>query len=83
MTRHRRPGLLARVLRHQPTVAVPALRPSIELVDGRTHVAHRVTTDELAELSKIGGTCRALCGMRVFAASLADPGKRCCRICTS
>jgi hypothetical protein len=83
MTSHRRLGLLARLRSHRSTKpAVPAPRPSIELVDGRTRVAHRVTTDELQAASR-AGSCTALCGMRVFAASLADPGRRRCSVCSS
>ena len=81
MTSHRRPGLLARLRSRRATKpAVPPRRVSIELVDGCTRVAHRVTAEELT-LAASAGTCKALCGMRVFAGSLTDPGRRRCRAC--
>ena len=69
MTSHRRPGLLARLCSGRASrPATPAPRVGIELVDGRTRVAHRVTTEELMAASS-AGSCIALCGMRVFVAS--------------
>jgi hypothetical protein len=83
MTSHRRPGLLARLRsRRATTPAARTRRVGIELVDGRTRVAHRVTTDELLAASS-AGSCIALCGMRVFVASLTDPGRRRCSACAS
>lgn len=83
MTSHRRPGLLARLRSSRPAKpAPPAPRVGIELVDGRTRVAHRVTTDELMAAAS-AGSCIALCGMRVFVASLTDPGRRRCQTCAS
>lgn len=79
MTSHRREG------RHwlsRRGPILPAPPPSVELVDGGTKVMHRVTTDELMAASKVGW-CRALCGMRIVAASLTDPGRRRCRVCAS
>lgn len=83
MTSHRRPGLLARFRSHRTSPASPAPVPSIELVDGRTRVAHRVTSDELLAGRLAGGVCTALCGVRVVAASLTDPGRDRCSTCTS
>ncbi len=81
MTSHRQPGLLVRWrARKELQPAIPAPRSSIEVVDGRTRVAHRVSADELVNLPRMG-SCRALCGMRVFVASLTDPGRRRCRLC--
>lgn len=83
MTSHRRPGLLARLrIRRAPEPVISEQRIGIELVDARTRVLHRVTTDELQAASRVG-SCTALCGMRVFAASLTDPGRRRCSVCAS
>lgn len=83
MTSHRRAGLLARLrLRRTAQSAARPQRIGIELVDGRTQVAHRVSTDELM-VAASSGTCIALCGMRVFVASLTDPGRSRCRACAS
>jgi hypothetical protein len=49
-------------------------RSSIEVVDGRTRILHRVTTDELLALPR-AGTCIAICGMRCsLQASLIQAG---------
>jgi len=84
MTSHRRPGRFERWrARRAASVTIPTQRrPGIELVDGLTQVMHRVSTDELAIAGRIGA-CTALCGMRVFVASLTDPGTRCCQSCSS
>jgi hypothetical protein len=83
MTSHRRPGVLARLRSRCATQpAVPIRRVGIDLVDGRTRVAHRVTTEELM-VASTAGTCVALCGMQVFVASLTDPGRSRCRVCAS
>jgi hypothetical protein len=83
MTSHRRPGLLARLRSDRTTKpAVPAPRVGIELVDGRTRVMHRVTADQLQTAVR-AGSCTALCGIRVVAASLTDPGRRRCSVCAS
>jgi hypothetical protein len=81
MTSHRRPGFLARRrARKESEPVIPVPRPSIEVVDGRTRIRHRVATDELLALPR-AGTCIAICGMRVFVASLTDPGRRRCVGC--
>ena len=83
MSSHRRSGALKRMLslRRPPNEAIPApYRQSIELVDARTLLAHRVTPEELGA----GRTCgdyQALCGARLLAASLTDPGHGRCRQC--
>lgn len=78
MSSHRRPGVLARVLRlpRSPKGVVPAQRPpGIELVDARTRVAHWVSPDELLA-GRARGDYEAFCGARFLAASLTDPGLR-------
>ncbi|MGH3692830.1 MAG: hypothetical protein ACRDRX_02300 [Pseudonocardiaceae bacterium] len=84
MSSHRRPGVLARALRlHRspPHVAVPApRRAGIELVDARSRVAHRVSSDELLA-GRQRGNYQALCGVRLLAASMVDPGRSKCRPC--
>jgi hypothetical protein len=85
MSSRRRPGVLARALRlrRPPTAAIPTLRrPGAELVDARTRVAHRVSSDELLA-GRQRGEYQALCGARLLAASLTDPGRVQCRECAS
>jgi hypothetical protein len=55
---------------------------SIELVDVHTRVAHRVSPEELLA-GRARGDYEALCGVRLFAASLTDPGRSRCPECTS
>jgi hypothetical protein len=60
---------------------IPAQRrPGIELVDARTRVTHRVTSDALLA-GRRSGDYQALCGMRVLSASLVDPGRARCAEC--
>lgn len=54
----------------------------IELVDVHTKVAHRVNPDELLA-GRARGDYEALCGARLLAASLTDPGRSRCPQCTS
>jgi len=83
MTSHRRPGLLARLRSGRPAQpAVSAQRVGIELVDGPTRVMHRVSADQLQTAVRVG-SCTALCGIRVVASSLTDPGRRRCSVCAS
>ena len=85
MVSHRRPGVLARALRlrRPPKPAIPApRRASIEFVDARTRVAHRVSLDEL-QAGRQRGDYQALCGARLLAASLTDPGRGSCQECAS
>ena len=85
MSRHRRPGLLAKALclRQPPKTAIPTRpRVGIELVDARTRVAHRVSPEELRE-GRTRGDYRARCGIRLLAASLTDPGCGQCPSCAS
>lgn len=84
MVSHRRPGVLARMLRRPgspPDVTIPASgRAGIELVDALTKLAHRVSPDELVAGHRRGNYL-ALCGARFPAASLAEPGRGRCREC--
>jgi hypothetical protein len=60
---------------------IPAqCRAAIDLVDSRTQIMHRVTGDELLA-GRRTGDYQALCGMRVLAASLTDPGRGRCVEC--
>jgi hypothetical protein len=52
-------------------------RPGIELVAGDTRVVHRVSSDELLA-GRQRGDYQALCGARLLAASLTDPGRGRC-----
>lgn len=85
MVNHRRLGVLGRVLRlRRPAKAViPApRRVGIEVVDARTRMRHRVSPDELW-VGRARGDYQALCGARLVAASLTDPGCRRCSGCAS
>jgi hypothetical protein len=65
-------------LRRSSKAAIPAQRqPGIELVDARTRITHRVTSDELLA-GRLAGNYEALCGARLLSASLTDPGRRRC-----
>jgi hypothetical protein len=85
MVSHRRPGVLARVLRlrRPPKAVVPApRRAGIELVDAWTRVAHQVSPEEL-RAGRVRGDYQARCGARLLAASLTDPGCGQCPGCAS
>jgi hypothetical protein len=61
---------------------IPAQRrPGIELVDARTRITHRVTSDELLA-GRLAGNYEALCGARLLSASLTEPGRRGCPECS-
>jgi hypothetical protein len=55
-------------------------RPGIEVVDSLTQVTHRVTGDALLA-GRLAGQYKALCGVRLLAASLTDPGRGLCTAC--
>jgi hypothetical protein len=62
-------------------VVIPApRRPSIELVDALTKLAHQVSPDEL-----LAGRQRVdyqgFCGLRFMAASMVEPGRGPCQPC--
>jgi hypothetical protein len=85
MSSHRRPSVLARALRlgRPPNKAIPVPhRAGIELVDARTRASHRVSPEAL-RVGRVQGDYQALCGARLLAASLTDPGRGQCRECTS
>ena len=82
MTSHRRRGLLAKFRSRRAAKApIATQHPSIELVDGLTRLSHRVTSEELLASRLTGDSCTALCGVRVLAASLTDPGRGRCPQC--
>ena len=83
MVSHRRPGVLARALRLRRAAEVPIPAPhraSIALVDARTRLAHQVSPEALLA-GRQRGDYRALCGARLLAASLTDPGRGPCPGC--
>jgi hypothetical protein len=85
MSRHRRPGVLARALRlpRPPKTPIPAPhRADIELVDARTRLAHQVNPDEL-QAGRVRGDYQAHCGARLLAASLTEPGRGRCPGCAA
>src|SRR5437868_13926455 len=66
---------------HPPKAPAPARRlPGIELVDARTRVAHQVSAEVLLA-GRARGEYEALCGVRLLAASLTEPGHDRCRSC--
>jgi hypothetical protein len=83
MSRHRRPGLFARVLclRRPRKTSIPApRRAGIELVDARSGVTHQVSPEQL-RVGRARGDCQARCGARLLVASLTDPGCSQCPRC--
>jgi hypothetical protein len=80
--RHR---AVSRVLRRRQSLAPAVIpiqrRPGIEVVDSLTRVTHRVSDDALLAGHQVG-TYEALCGARLLAASLTDPGRGRCTECT-
>ena len=85
MVSHRRPGVLARVLRlrRAPNEAIPEpRRAGIELVDAQTRLAHQVSAEELLA-GRARGNNQARCGARLLAASLTEPGCGRCPECAS
>lgn len=57
-------------------------QPGIEFVDGLTRIVHRVSPDSLMA-GRQRGEYEALCGRRLLAASLTEPGCRQCPECMS
>ena len=83
MVSHRRPSILARVLRPRrpATVVIPApRRPGIERVDALTKLAHQVSPDELLA-GRQRGDYQSFCGLRFMAASMVEPGCGHCQPC--
>ena len=79
--RHRAVSDRRRWRRLSTPVVIPApRRPGIEVVDSLTRVTHRVTSDALLA-GRLVGTYEALCGTRLPAASLTDPGRGRCTEC--
>jgi hypothetical protein len=83
MGRHRGVATLRKILfggrGARAAVTTPPLI-TIELVDSRTEVAHRVTDEAFADRLD-GGCYRAVCGMLVLPASLTAPGRSHCPAC--
>jgi hypothetical protein len=81
--RHRRRwGVLARVLRRNQGVTVPAPRfAGIAVTDGLTRVTHRVSSEAMSDGRRTGGRYRAFCGVQLWPASLIDPGQGRCPAC--
>jgi hypothetical protein len=85
MVSHRRLGVLGRVqrLRRPVKEEIPTpRRAGIELVDARTRMKHQVSPQEL-RAGRARGDYQALCGARLVAASLTDPGCGRCSGCAS
>ena len=60
-----------------------ARQRAVELVDACTLTAHFLTLDALAAGRLPKGCYIALCGQDVLPASLAEPGRGRCLLCTS
>ncbi|HEX6402765.1 MAG TPA: hypothetical protein VF003_06350 [Pseudonocardiaceae bacterium] len=79
--RHRAISDRRRWRRPSVPAMVPVPRhPGIEVVDSLTRVTHRVSGDALLA-GRLIGTYEALCGTRLPAASLTDPGRGRCAQC--
>lgn len=63
----------------QPATPTPRC-PGVELVDARTRITHRVSSDALLA-GRQSGDYQALCGARLLSASLTDPGQGRCAEC--
>lgn len=80
--RHRAPSDRARWHPLSTPVVIPVpRRPGIEVVDARTQITHRVSSEALLA-GRLTGTYKALCGAPLLAASLTDPGRGRCTDCT-
>lgn len=53
----------------------------VRMIDAHTHIEHLVSEESLAA-HRDEGHSLALCGVRVLAASLTDPGRGWCRECS-
>ena len=81
MAKHRAVSDRARWRRASARTWIPAPRRSgIELVDARTRLAHRVSSEALLT-GRQSGDYEALCGARLLSASLTDPGHGRCAEC--
>jgi hypothetical protein len=83
MGRHRGVATLRKILfagRGARAAVTTAPLLTIELVDSRTEVAHRVSDEAFADRLE-GGCYRAVCGMLVLPASLTAPGRGHCPAC--
>lgn len=66
---------------HSLRVWIPEQRRcAVGITDARTHIEHLVTAESVAA-HRHAGHYPALCGTRVLAASLIDPGRGWCRQC--
>lgn len=52
----------------------------VRIIDAHTHIEHLVSEESVAA-HRDAGHYLALCGLRVLAASLTDPGRGWCREC--
>jgi glucokinase len=68
-----------RPLSTQVVIPVPR-RSGIEVVDAQTQIRHRVSVEALLA-GRLAGIYETLCGARVLAASLTDPGRGRCTEC--
>jgi hypothetical protein len=66
---------------NRPVIAAQR-RAGIELVDARSGLAHQVSAEQL-RAGQSSGDYQALCGARLLAASLTDPGRGRCPGCAS
>ena len=67
--------------RSSAQAVIPAPRGAgIEVVDGQTRMVHQVSPEALCA-GRQHGEYEALCGARLWAASLTDPGRGWCEEC--
>ena len=79
--RHRRVPAPGPRRRAAPVTTTPPAPVAIELTDGHTNLTPHVTDEAMAQGRRTGGCYRALCGTRVWSASLAAPVRRRCQTC--
>jgi hypothetical protein len=85
MGRHRSIASLRKILfggrQARAHVATTAPLLTIEMVDRRTEIAHRVTDEAFAAGRRDGGRYWAMCGAQVLPASLTAPARGHCPAC--
>jgi hypothetical protein len=57
-------------------------RRTVEMVDARTFVTHRLTLDAHEAGMLPAGRYMAMCGREILPAVMADSGSKLCRVCT-
>ena len=84
MARHRSAGWLRKLLFADRYVRIPSVtarRRLMEMTEGLTGTAHRVTDHAFAMGRRAGGRYVAVCGRHILPASLTTPERSHCLMC--